>query len=103
MKLEHIFNEAVYLAPKMYGGKTNNYEYVKIKGLKNPIPFNELLSLLKKGNSLLKPNQKRYKSLSKSNITIKDEIYILSVFLLYIISSICFSLFIRPYEVVEME
>jgi hypothetical protein len=87
----------------MYGGKTNNYEYVKIKGLKNLIFFNELLSLLKKGNSLLKPNQKWYKSLSKSNITIKDEIYILSVFLLYIISSICFSLFIRSYGVVEME
>ena len=24
-KLEHIFDEAVYLAPKMYGAKTNDY------------------------------------------------------------------------------
>ena len=61
MKLEHIFDEAVYLAPKMYGGKTSTYEYIKIKGLKYPLPFKELLTLLKYGSSLTKPNQKWYK------------------------------------------
>lgn len=79
LKLEHIFDEAVYLAPKMYGGKTHEYEYVKIKGLKNPIPFNELIKLLRKGNTIQKPNQKWYRSIANSNILIKDELYTLSV------------------------
>lgn len=34
MKLEHIFDDAVFLAPKMYGGINKDYEYVRIKGLK---------------------------------------------------------------------
>lgn len=42
MKLEHIFNDVIYLIPKVYGGIIDNYEYVKIKGLKTPISFNEL-------------------------------------------------------------
>ena len=79
MKLEHVFKEAVYLAPKLYGGITSEYEYIKIKGLKNPLPFNELLSLLKMNKKLEKPNQKWYKSLSKEQITIKDEIYTVSI------------------------
>jgi len=49
MKLEAILEEAVYLAPKVYGGRTRDSEYVKVKGLKNPISYNELKSLLKKG------------------------------------------------------
>jgi hypothetical protein len=52
MKLEHIFNEAIFLAPKVYGGITENYEYVRIKGLKNPISFNELKPLLIKEQSI---------------------------------------------------
>jgi hypothetical protein len=52
MKLEHIFKEVVYLAPKVYGGKTNDYEYVKIKGVKVPVPFEELKDLLNKDKSL---------------------------------------------------
>lgn len=79
LKLEHIFEEAIYLAPKVYGGKTNDYEYIKIKGLKNPIPFNDLKSLLKRGKFLEISNEKWYKSLSKGNITIKDEIYTLAI------------------------
>ncbi len=79
MKLEHIFKEAVYLAPKLYGGITSEYEYIKVKGLKTPLPFNELLSLLKMNTKLEKPNQKWYKSLSKGQITIKDEIYTVSI------------------------
>jgi len=39
MKLEHIFDDAVFLSPEMYGGKNKDYQYVKIKGLKNSIPF----------------------------------------------------------------
>jgi len=39
LKLEHTFKEACYLAPKVYGGITNDYSYVKIKGLKDPISY----------------------------------------------------------------
>jgi len=52
LKLEHIFKEAVYLAPKVYGGLTHNSEIVKVKGLKNPITYKELSSLLKKDSFL---------------------------------------------------
>lgn len=46
MKLEHIFDDAVFFTPKVYGGITDNYEYVKTKGLKNKIKFDELKTLL---------------------------------------------------------
>jgi len=34
------------LAPKIYDGKTENYENIRIKGLKNPIYFDEMKNLL---------------------------------------------------------
>ena len=46
MKLEHIFEEAVFLAPKVYGGINKYVWIVQVKGLKNPISFNELKPLL---------------------------------------------------------
>lgn len=46
MKLEHKSDKAIFLAPKIYGGKTSNYEYVKVKGLKIPISFTDLQKLL---------------------------------------------------------
>jgi hypothetical protein len=57
MKLEHIFEEVVYLAPKVYGGIVQEdilpkHELTKIKGLKNPTSFQELKSLLHKGHKL---------------------------------------------------
>ena len=58
MKLEHIYIEDVYLAPKMYGAITKYSVLIKIKGLKNPVSFEQLLSLLKKGVILTSPNQK---------------------------------------------
>lgn len=44
MKLEHehIFNDAVFLYPKMYGGITNHYGYVRSKGLKILINYEDL-------------------------------------------------------------
>lgn len=79
MKLEHIFDEAVFLGPKMYGGKTADYEYVRIKGLKNPIEFNELKPLLKKGNNLEIKQEKWYSDVSNGKFHIKDELYTLIV------------------------
>jgi len=46
MKLEHIFDDARYLAPKVYGGIRPSDEYVKVKGLQNPVSFNKLKLLL---------------------------------------------------------
>jgi DNA polymerase type B, organellar and viral len=84
MKLEHEFIEAVYLAPKVYGGiiKENifpEHELIKVKGLKNPISFTEIKSLLEKNKLLKVPQDKWYKNLSKGKITIKEEIYSLTV------------------------
>ena len=75
----HHFKEAVFLSPKVYGGITSDYEIVRVKGLKMPVKFTELKSLLKKGSSLRKSNPKWYKDLSKGFILIKDEIYTLSI------------------------
>ena len=61
MKLEHIFIEAVYLAPKMYGAITKYSVLIKIKGLKNPVKFDLLKTLLKNGSSLQSPNEIWYK------------------------------------------
>ena len=46
LKLEHIFDEAVYLAPKMYGGVTKDYGYIKIKGVKSKIKIISVKFLL---------------------------------------------------------
>nr|QWO71389.1 DNA polymerase [Termitomyces sp. T123] len=81
MKLEHIFQKAVYLAPKVYGGiDTKNNEIIKIKGYKNSnVKFTELENLLFKDNKLLLYQEKWYKDLSNSNISIKEELYSLMV------------------------
>lgn len=52
MKLEHIFIDVVFLSPKIYGGITDSYKYTRIKGLKNPLKFEELKSLLNKDTKL---------------------------------------------------
>lgn len=79
-KLEHIFKDAIFLAPKVYGGITNlNKEIIKIKGAKNIVKFDKLNLLLNK-NLILKIHQdKWYRDISKGNITIKEEIYTLMI------------------------
>ena len=61
-KLEVIFDEAVFLAPKVYGGivsDTNNkIEITKVKGYKNILNYNQLKSSLKK-DSKLELNQEK--------------------------------------------
>jgi hypothetical protein len=79
MKLEHIFDDAISLAPKMYGGINSNYEYVKFKGLKNPRKFNELIPLLDKNNKLEVNQDKWYSDISNGTINIHNEIYTLMV------------------------
>jgi hypothetical protein len=79
MKLEHVFKDAVFLSPKMYGGITDNYEYVRIKGLKNPLKFSELKSLLYKDSKIEIMQEKWDSDISNSKFHIKDEIYTLMV------------------------
>jgi hypothetical protein len=84
MKLEHIFEEATYLAPKVYGGivkedKFPEHELIKVKGLKNPISFQELKFLSNKDSKLEIGQEKWYRSISKGEITIKEEIYSLTI------------------------
>lgn len=79
MKLEHVFNEVIFLAPKVYGGKNDSYEYTKVKGLKNHITFNELKPLLTKDNSLTLNQEKWFKNIGKGHISIKKELYTLMI------------------------
>nr|YP_010697740.1 hypothetical protein P1R16_mgp05 [Porodaedalea niemelaei]WCF76636.1 hypothetical protein [Porodaedalea niemelaei] len=77
LKLEHIFNEVIYLAPKVYAGKTDTYEYVKVKGLKNHISFDQMKPLLNKDESLQINQDKWYKHIDEGLIAVKNEIYTL--------------------------
>ena len=54
MKLENKFKEIVFLAPKLYGGITeDNKEIIKIKGLKDRIKYDDLENLLIKNNKII--------------------------------------------------
>lgn len=79
MKLEHVFNKSVFLAPKVYDGITSNYEYVKVKGVKNPIGFADLLPLLSKDKTLEIKQNKWYRNIANGHIAIKNEIYTLMI------------------------
>ena len=79
MKLEYIFKEAIYLAPKAYGAKYSNFELIKIKGSKNLVSFEDLKTLLTKNNKLEINQEKWIKDISKGNIAIHKDIYTLMV------------------------
>ena len=76
-KLEHTFERVVFLVPKVYGGKNDKYEIVKVKGLRTTISFDELSQLLKKDQLLKLSQQKWHRDISKNEILIKNEIYTL--------------------------
>src|SRR5258706_3158850 len=80
LKPEYDFKEAVFLAPKVYGGITQEGEsIVKAKGVKNIIPYDDLKTLLNKENKLQIPNEKWYRNISEGNIQVKQEIYNLAI------------------------
>lgn len=79
-KLEYEFIKAVFLGPKVYGGITSEGKsIIKVKGVKNIIPYEDLESLLQKENKLKIPTEKWYRNLSEGNIQIKQEIYNMSI------------------------
>lgn len=79
-KLEAEIVEAVFLNSKVYGYITSDGEIiVKIKGYKYKIPFEELRTLLIKGNEINLTHQKWKTDFVKGSITVKDPNYLLKV------------------------
>jgi hypothetical protein len=80
MKYEYTFKEFVTIAPKVYGGILENHkEIVKVKGLKNPVSYHRLKSLLYKDSKLEVNQDKWRRHLDEGYINILDEIYTLSI------------------------
>jgi hypothetical protein len=88
MKLEGVYNEAVFLAPKVYGlrNKDSDEEIVKIKGLSkesikhNGINTDTLIQVLNKNypNPEI-PQFKWFKNLELGEINVKDQLYTLKI------------------------
>jgi len=85
LKLEGIYDKAIFLAPKVYALKNNNEEIIKIKGLsqesiwKHGLNIEILETLLKKDSDLKLTQDKRFKSLSEGSIQILEQTYSLKV------------------------
>jgi len=78
MKYEGTFKEAVFIAPKVYGGISENLEMtVKVKGLKNAITYWKLKLLLYM-NKLDIAQNKWVREWDKGYISILNQIYTLS-------------------------
>jgi len=81
MKLEYIFNEAIFIAPKVYAAifstEKGDEIITKIKGFKNEVSYKDLKSLLIKNNKLELNQDKWFKNIKDGNITIKNSIYTL--------------------------
>jgi hypothetical protein len=75
LKLEDIFDEAVFVAPKVYGGLGQRGPITKVKGFKNPITYANLKSLLLKDSKLELNQEKWFKSISDGNISVKNQVY----------------------------
>jgi DNA polymerase type B, organellar and viral len=77
-KLEQIFTEATFVAPKVYGGIIDdNSQITKVKGFKDSIKYNILKSLLNKNEKLILNQEKWFRNIEEGNITIKQQIYTL--------------------------
>lgn len=62
----------------MYGGiNLSDKQYVRIRGLKNSVPYKELLPLLYKDNDIKIKNEKWYKNIGDANIIVKKDVYTL--------------------------
>jgi DNA polymerase type B, organellar and viral len=89
MKLEHIFDKAIYLGPKVYGGITKNgEEIIKAKGYKNKdqfkkdqLDFKTLESLLyldnDKINQIELNHEKWFRNFELGEIKVEDQKYTL--------------------------
>jgi len=71
-KLEGVYDEVVFLAPKVRGSINSEGEETRVKGLKCPVTFPQLKSLLYKDKSLEVAQEKFYGSISEGSISIKN-------------------------------
>lgn len=77
-KLENIYQEAVFLAPKVYAGiTTDGREVIKIKGLNydQALTYNKLKTLLTKDSSLVLEQNKMFTKLEDTAINIIKQQY----------------------------
>jgi len=82
MKLEHIINKAIFLAPKVYYLETEDGKVIyKVKGLSHEIELtkNDFESLLCKDAFLEKLQTKWKKHIEEGNISVIDQLYTLQV------------------------
>jgi hypothetical protein len=83
LKLEGIYDQAIFLAPKVYALKNSLEEIIKIKGLtkdaiiKNNISLNSLELLLNKDYKLAFNQRKWFRNISQANINILEQTYTL--------------------------
>lgn len=84
LKLEHVVNRAVFLAPKVYGLITEEgEEIIKVKGISHSVAselhINELEYLLIKDSSKVFTQEKWLKKVVEGEITVSDIAYTLKV------------------------
>jgi hypothetical protein len=82
LKLEGIYDQAIFLAPKVYALKNQESEIIKIKGLKTKTisEYIDLLyQLLIKGSKSSFNQEKWFKHLNKGTINILDQTYTLKI------------------------
>lgn len=78
MKLEDEFQEATFIAPKVYGGITKEHKMViKVKGLKEPLSYWQLKTLLY-GDPLIINQSKWFRDFVGGTIQILNQIYTLA-------------------------
>lgn len=82
LKLEHVINKAVFLAPKCYYLELENGDKVaKIKGLSQAqldLSLNDFVNLLNKNSSLALKQEVWVKNKSDANISILEQTYTLT-------------------------
>jgi hypothetical protein len=85
LKLEGIYDKAIFLAPKVYALKNDSEEIIKIKGLskksikENSINIDALTALLNKDYKMSINQSKWFRSVSEANIKILEQTYELKV------------------------
>ena len=82
MKLEYIVRKGIFLAPKLYCLLNDNNELItKTRGLSHNIQlqFEDFENLLFKDSEIIKKQNKWFKSIENTNITIKDQVYTLTL------------------------
>jgi DNA polymerase elongation subunit (family B) len=79
LKLESSSNKAIFLAPKLYYLRTIDSKVIIIlKGLEKAVKLSEqdFIELLSKIITIIKLQDKGYKSIEDATISIKNQIYI---------------------------